>query len=87
MYISIHSQLVHTLRNMHSQKGAHVHTCTHTLTYTHGGREGGREREGLCIDLDGVNFSSGPFLQHAADERIRLEELRKKVKKKIKIVV
>lgn len=25
------------------------------------------------------NFKSGPFLQHAADERIRLEELRQKV--------
>jgi acetylornithine deacetylase/succinyl-diaminopimelate desuccinylase-like protein len=74
MYISMHSQLVHTLR----KKGANTHTHTHTHTHTVGVREGGRgplHRFGWSND-----FSSGPFLQHAADERIRLEELRKKVK-------
>jgi hypothetical protein len=46
--------------------------------------EGGREGERGPLHRFGWSndFSSGPFLQHAADERIRLEELRKKVKKK-----
>lgn len=50
----------------------------HTLTHTEEGREG--ERGPLHGFGWSNDFSSGPFLQHAADERIRLEELRKKVK-------
>lgn len=54
---------------MHSQNVhtfTRAHTCSHTYTpHTFG-----------CSH----DFGSGPSLQHAADERIRLEELRKKVK-------